>query len=123
MKKLFVLAFLLVAFSAAIAALAQKGNKDVIGEWKYEVPTAPTGYDKGSLIFSEKEGKLAGEVKFADGYKIELKNIIYEEGTLKCGLYVDYEYVSVQAKIEDKTMNGTVNSPEGEMKLKAEKIK
>ena len=123
MKKLFVLAFLFVVVSAAIAAPAQKGNKDVIGEWKYEVSSAPEGYNKGSLIISEKEGKLAGEVKFSDGYKIELKNVTYEDGTFKCGLYVDYEYVSVQAKIEDKAMNGTVNSPEGEMKLKAEKVK
>lgn len=112
-----------VAVSAAIGAPAQKGNNDVVGEWKYEVPTAPYGYDKGSLIISEKEGKLAGEVKFSDGYKIELKNITYEEGTFKCGLYVDYEYVSIKAKIEAKAMNGIVNSPEGEMKLTAEKIK
>lgn len=123
MKKLFVLVMFFVAVSAAIGAPAQKGNNDVVGEWKYEVPTAPYGYDKGSLIISEKEGKLAGEVKFSDGYKIELKNITYEEGTFKCGLYVDYEYVSIKAKIEAKAMNGIVNSPEGEMKLTAEKIK
>lgn len=123
MKKLFVLAFLFVAFSAAIAAPAQKGNSNVIGEWKYEVPSAPEGYNKGSLIISEEEGKLAGEVKFADGYKIELKNITFEEGTLKCGLYVDYEYVSVNVKINGKEMTGKVNSPEGEMTMKAEKVK
>ena len=102
---------------------AGTANKEVIGNWKYEVPTAPYGYEKGTLTFSEKEGNLAGEVKFADGYKIELKNISFENGVLKCGLYVDYEYVSVKANVENKKLTGTVQTPEGELKLTAEKQK
>ena len=77
----------------------------------------------GYRRISEKEGNLAGEVKFADGYKIELKNISFENGVLKCGLYVDYEYVSVKANVENKKLTGTVQTPEGELKLTAEKQK
>lgn len=108
--------------SVGNAALTQ-GNNDVVGNWKYEVAGAPAGYEKGVMVFTEKEGKLAGEVKFADGYKIELKDVTYADGVVKCGLYVDYEYVSVKAKIEGTKMTGTVNTPEGEMKLAAEKQK
>lgn len=123
MKKLLVIAFLIGIVAGTVDMAVAAGNKDVVGEWKYEVPSAPYGYEKGVLIIAEKEGKLAGEVKFADGYKIELKNIIYAEGEFKCGLYVDYEYVSVKAKIEGKKMKGSVATPEGEMPITAEKVK
>lgn len=123
MKKLMILTFLCsMLYVTGIAAVSQ-GNSDLIGSWKYEVAGAPTGYDKGTLVFAEKDGKLAGEVKFADGYKIDLKDVSFESGTIKCGLYVDYEYVSVKAKIEGTKMTGTVNTSEGEMKIAAEKQK
>jgi hypothetical protein len=98
-------------------------NNDVVGNWKYEVPSAPAGYEKGTLTFTEKEGKLTGEVKFADGYKIALKEASYKDGLLKCGLYINYELITVEAKIEATRMSGKVISSEGEMKLTAEKIK
>lgn len=123
MKKLVIFAFLVAVFASNVSAAVGMDNKDVTGEWKYEVPTAPYGYEKGVLVLSEKEGKLAGQVKFEDGYKIELKNITYAEGTLKCGLYVDYEYVSIKAKIDGKKLTGAVASPEGEMKITASKVK
>lgn len=123
MKKLFILAFLFAIVASSTYATVAQNNKEVIGEWKYEVPTAPYGYEKGTLAINEKEGKLVGEVKFADGYKIELKNITYAEGTFKCGLYVDYEYVSIKAAVDGKEMKGAVDTPEGEMKITAEKVK
>jgi len=123
MKKLIILAFLFVVVIGSVNASKGSANSDVVGNWKYEVPTAPYGYEKGTLAFTEKEGKLAGEVKFADGYKIVMKDVTYEAGVVKCGLYVDYEYISVKAKIEGTKMTGTVNTPEGEMKISAEKQK
>jgi hypothetical protein len=123
MKKFMILAFLIAVVTGSINAATAQSNKDVVGNWKYEVPSAPYGYEKGTLVFSEKEGKLVGEVKFADGYKIDMKNVTYEAGVLKCGLYVDYEYVSVNAKIEGTKMSGTVNIPDGDLKLSAEKEK
>lgn len=123
MKKLLVFAFLVAIVAGSVNAAVAKGNSDVVGEWKYEVPTAPYGYEAGTLVFSEKEGALTGLVKFEDGYKIDLKNITYADGVLKCGLYVDYEYVSIKAKVDGKSITGTVDSPDGEMKLTAKKTK
>lgn len=124
MKKLMTFAFLFAIVIGSVNAASTQGNKELVGNWKYEVPSAPYGYEKGTLVFAEKEGKLVGEVKFADGYKIDMKDVKIEDGgVLKCGLYVDYEYVSVKAKIEGTKMTGTVNTPEGEMKLTAEKQK
>lgn len=124
MKKLAFVTLLFAVVLGSVNAFAAQGNKEIVGNWKYEVPSAPYGYEKGTLVFAEKEGKLVGEVKFADGYKIEMKNVAVEEGNvLKCGLYVDYEYVSVKVKVEGTKMTGTVSSPEGEMKITAEKQK
>jgi hypothetical protein len=123
MKKLVIFAFLVAVFAGNVSAAVGMANKDVAGEWKYEVPSAPYGYEKGTLVLAEKEGKLAGEIKFEDGYKIELKNVTFAEGTLKCGLYVDYEYVSIKAKVEGKKLTGAVDTPEGEMKMTATKVK
>ena len=123
MKKLLVFAFLLAIVAGTVNATVATGNADVVGEWKYEAPAAPYGYEKGSLIISEKEGKLVGQVKFEDGYKIELKKITFVDGVLKCGLYVDYEYVSIKAKVDGKNMKGAVDTPEGEMPISAKKVK
>ena len=123
MKKTLIFALLLVITIGGLNAAVTGGNNDVVGNWKYEVPSAPAGYEKGTLTFTEKEGKLTGEVKFADGYKIALKEATYKDGLLKCGLYVDYELITVEAKIDSTKMNGKVISSEGEMKLTAEKIK
>jgi len=123
MKRLIILSLFVAMFAGVVNAAVSQSNKEIIGEWKYEVPAAPYGYEKGVLVLSEKEGKLAGEVKFADGYKIELKNITYAESVFKCGLYVDYEYVSINAKVDGNNMKGAVKTPEGEMPLTASKAK
>ncbi len=123
MKKLMIFALITVFTIGSLNSFASSENNEVYGNWKYEVPSAPHGYEKGTLIFEEKDGKIVGEVKFADGYKIELKNIVFENGELKCGLYIDYEYITIKAKIEGNKLTGAVNTPEGEMKLTAEKEK
>lgn len=122
MKNLLILAFFM-AVTILNTQASVTANKDVVGSWKYEVAGAPYGYEKGTLVFAEKEGKLVGEVKFADGYKIEMKEVKIEEGGIvKCGLYVDYEYISVKVKLEGTKMTGSVNTPDGELKLKADKL-
>ena len=123
MKKLLLIAVLFVSIAGYLQASASQSNKNVIGEWNYEVPTAPYGYEKGVLTITEKEGQLTGQVKFADGYKIDLKNLSYADNVFKCGLYIDYDYISITASIEGKKMSGTVKTPDGDMKLTAEKAK
>lgn len=123
MKRLLIFAFLVAIISSNVNAAVGQKNKEVVGEWKYEVPSAPYGYNKGVIVIEEKEGKLAGVIKLEDGYKIDLKDVTYAEGVFKCGLYVDYEYVSIKAKVEGKKLTGAVDTPEGEMGITADKIK
>ena len=123
MRKLLVIVFLIGIVGGTVNAAVTMGNKDVVGEWKFESPNAPYGYDKGSFLISEKEGKLVGEVKFADGYKMELKEVSFVEGNFKCKLYIDYEAIGLNAKIEGKKMTGIADSPEGALPFTAEKVK
>jgi hypothetical protein len=123
MKNLFAFALITMLVTLTANAVVISNNNDVAGEWEYEVPSAPYGYQKGVLSITEKENELAGEVKFADGYKIKLRDLSYEEDTLKAGLYIDYEYISIKVKITGEDMKGTVNSPEGNMTLTAKKVR
>ncbi len=113
---------LLVIFTTTVfQATAAPVKEDFLGEWKFESPHAPYGYNKGSIVFSEKEGALAGEIKFTDGTKVEAKNIKYEEGVLKFSISVEYSYIPIKATIEGNKMKGTVNTPEGDMPFEATK--
>jgi len=121
MKKVFAFLFTL-AFLAGISYEVGATDKKITGVWKFEAPSAPYGYQKGTITIEEKNNKLAGEVKFADGYKIELKNIIIDGDVLTFGLYIDYNYINVKAQVDAKNvMTGEAQTPEGTVKITAKK--
>jgi hypothetical protein len=123
MKKVLVLLIIAVLGPYVLYAAAPAEKSEIIGEWKYESQHAPYGYEKGSIIISEKEGKLAGEVKFADGYKLPLKDVTYEDGELKCKFTVDYNEIAIKGTIEEDKMKGTADTPEGALPFTAKKAK
>lgn len=122
MKKL--MTFLLLAFLSitVFQTTAAPAIEEVKGEWKFNSPNAPYGYDTGSIVISEKEGALAGEIKFADGTKVELKDVKFEENVLKFGINVDYNFIPIKATIEGTKMKGTANTPEGDLPFEATKV-
>jgi len=123
MKKVFLLMCMAALFSGVSQATVIQANEDITGEWKYESPHAPYGYEKGSIIVSEKEGKLVGEIKFADGYKMDLKEVSFKEGVFKCSITIDYSDIPIKATIDGNKMKGTADSPEGALPFTAEKAK
>lgn len=123
MKKIFAFIFLAAFVTMSSAAAPESNNKNVIGKWNYEVSTAPAGYEKGTLIITEKENELAGEVKFSNGQTVKLQDLEFKNNTLTFGLYVDYEYISSKVSIEGEKMKGTVDSPEGKITITAERAK
>ena len=121
MRKLFIVLGLLVITGAFVSVNAQN-NKSVLGEWKYNVAEAPYGYDKGVISIVENEKKLSGEVIFDSGYKVKLSEAALKADTLRLSVYVESEYVTVVLKVKGNKMDGTVDSSQGKMTLKAEKI-
>jgi hypothetical protein len=73
-------------------------------------------------VISEKEGALAGEIKFADGTKVELKDVQFEEDVLKFGINIENNYIPIKASIEGNKMKGTASTPEGDMPFEAQKV-
>jgi len=90
----------------------------LIGEWLYEVSEAPYGYEKGSLLFMETDGKITGAIKLEagelpiDGLKIEKDSVIFKT-------MVDGNTINVALKLEQDKLVGKVDSPEGPKDLTA----
>ena len=84
------------------------------------VSEAPYGYDKGSLIFSEKEGKIICVIKLEAG-EMEASNLKVEKDKITFLTYVDGSPINVELTRDKDKLSGTVDSPEGPKTLTAEK--
>lgn len=108
--------------AGAFLNVCAQSNKSVVGEWKYSVPEAPYGYEKGVISLSEKEKVLSGDLIFDSGYKVKLSSVSLKADTLRLGVYIESEYISVVSKVKGNKMEGSVDSSQGKMTLKADKI-
>jgi hypothetical protein len=121
MKKTWIFACIAAFVAISTNAGVDQDDKGLVGEWKFEVPSAPYGYEKGTLYFFEKDNKLEGEVEFGESYKTKLTNLRYVEDSIKCNLYVDNEHVDVKAKVKGEKIRGVANTSIGVMTFTAEK--
>jgi hypothetical protein len=118
MKKL-LFVIILAVFTGYVSA---NEFAKLIGTWNYKVEYAPEGYDKGQMVFSEKEGKVVGEVKI-EGYSIPVKNLEIIEGQYKFGVEIDYGYIPITIKVDGNKLTGKANTPDGDMPIQATKAK
>ncbi|HPF52609.1 MAG TPA: hypothetical protein PK335_13590 [Draconibacterium sp.] len=123
MKKLILLTLMLALVAGSFNASAKVRKKDVIGEWKYEAPTAPYGFEKGTLAISDKDGELAGNLILLDGSSMKLESVKLEKDMLSFAINVQGAYVMGSLKVDGDIMSGVVNSPDGDLKLTAQKTK
>ena len=120
MKKIF-LALLVVGLAFQVSASLK--NKQILGNWKYEVDT---GSEKmtGLFKFVEKEGKLAGEVVTDDGYTIPFTKIeIQEENKLYLELKTENDLIKVSVKVDGESFTGMGSSYSGDAPIKGKKVK
>ena len=121
MKKTWIFACIAAFVAISTNAGVDQDDKGLVGEWKFEVSSAPYGYEKGTLYFFEKDNKLEGEVEFGEGNKIKLTHLRHVNDSIKCNLYVDNEHVDVKAKVEGEKIRGVANTSIGVMTFTAEK--
>ncbi len=122
MKKQF-LAFLFLAtvtLFAGVQLQAEVKNKPILGEWLYEVSEAPYGYEKGSLIFSEKDGQTICVIKLEAG-ELAVSNLKIDKEKVSFTTTVDGNSINVELKREDNKLIGKVDTPEGPKTLTAQK--
>lgn len=122
MKKVFAsfVFFAFVVFFSGSTVKADTKSKPILGEWLYEVSDAPYGYEKGSLIFSEKEGKTVCVVKVEAG-ELAASNLKIEKNMISFTTVVEGSSVNVELKLEKNKLSGKVDSPEGPKSITAVK--
>lgn len=119
MKKLMLALFVL---SLAIPSLAGAKEKEVPGTWKYRVET-DQGELTGTLKFEEKEGNLSGEVHTDEGEVLTFRKVeLKENDILYCELDTGYEILEVSLTVKGNTMEGTVDSEQGSLPIRCEKV-
>lgn len=114
MKKL-VWSFLLFAAIVTISGnqlQAEVKNKPLLGEWVYEVTDAPYGYEKGSLIFAEKDGQTTCVVKLEAG-ELAVSNLKVEKNKITFTTSVDGNSINVELTRDKNKLSGKVDSPDG----------
>jgi hypothetical protein len=120
-KHFFVLILFLAAFVFSTLDLqAEVKNKPINGEWIFEVTDAPYGYEKGSLIFSEKDGQTVCTIKLEAG-ELAVSNLKIEKDKVSFTTYVDGNPINAELTLENNKLTGKVDSPEGPKNITATK--
>lgn len=122
MKKSVWILFLFVGLTSltGLETRAEVKNKQLLGEWLYEVSEAPYGYEKGSLIFTEKDGQLVCVIKLEAG-ELVVSNLKVEKEKITFTTMVDGNPINVELNREKNKLTGKVDSPEGPKILNATK--
>ena len=122
MKKLIgsFLLFSLILMVSSTQVRAEVKNKTLLGEWVYEVSDAPYGYEKGSLIFAEKDGQMTCVVKLEAG-ELATSDLKIEDNKITFTTSVDGNPINVALTKEKDKLTGLVDSPEGPKKISAVK--
>lgn len=122
MKKLIgtFLLFSLILMVSSAQVRAEVKNKTLLGEWVYEVSDAPYGYEKGSLIFAEKDGQMTCVIKLEAG-ELSTSDLKIEDNKISFVTSVDGNPINVALTKEKDKLTGLVDSPEGPKKISAMK--
>ena len=91
---------------------AEVKNKSLLGEWVYEVSDAPYGYEKGSLIFTEKDGETICVVKLEAG-ELAVSDLKIANDKITFTTSVEGNSINVELTRDKNKLTGKVDSPEG----------
>lgn len=122
MKRPLLFFILIIAVGIIFTANAQT-KKSAIGSWKFEVPQAPYGYDKGIILIIQQSDSLTRELKMDSGESFKLNKITSKNDSINVSAYIQGELVNVNAKIDGDKMSGQAYWSQGAMNLKAERQK
>jgi hypothetical protein len=113
---LLLLSLILMVSGAQVRAEVK--DKSLLGEWVYEVTDAPYGYEKGSLIFADKDGETTCVVKLEAG-ELAVSDLKIEDNKITFTTSVDGNAINVVLTKEEDKLTGLVDSPEGPKKITA----
>lgn len=113
--------FIVMILSGVMVFVVAQNKKSTKNVWRYEVPQAPYGYDKGKIILTNDSNVLTGEVEINSGYIVKMRDVTLVNDTLKGGVYIENELVRLQGNVKDSIIVGTVDTSMGKMNFRAKK--
>ena len=113
---------MLLTFLSSLGKTAPSDNSVLVGSWKCAVVDVPDEYTNSVITFVEKEGKLTGTVKFDSGEEIKLNTASLTDGQLVLTLYVEGNSITVDGKVAEQKITGTVDTPDGKVSFTASKV-
>ena len=121
MKKLNLLITALLFIVVSITATASNPDKDLIGEWKFDVTQAPYEFQKGKMVIEQSEDQLKGKIIFERAQDVTISKI--ETGDkITITLYIQGERVQVVGNIEENKFVGYAETSTDKLDFSAERI-
>lgn len=117
MKKLLLVLFILGITTSVFAELKPK---QIVGKWSYTV-VSDQGDLTGYLKFTEKEGKLTGQVISDDGGIFDMEKVEIKGDVLSWEITPDYEPIKISMKFEGKKYKAMGSTSQGEFAVVGEK--
>ncbi|MBI5008134.1 MAG: hypothetical protein HZB98_00430 [Bacteroidia bacterium] len=120
MKKVFLLNLILgLLIISANAAAPEKSA--LAGTWKCIANDVPDEYKSSTISITEKEGILAGSVKFENGTVVNLNYVKLSGKDVTMSVFVEGYEVIIKGKLEGSKITGTADTPDGVVSLTATK--
>ena len=118
MKVKVIASLILIAFvsSAYTPDTAVFGLKKFAGEWTYDAPQAPSGYQQGTFTFEKVKKTLTGKATIG-GQTGELHEIVTVKNHLSCEANVQGETVILELDFEKDSFSGTATSSMGSLPI------
>lgn len=122
MKKELVMILLLSLVVMAAKSVTPADKSALIGSWRCVANDVPEEYKNSTIAITEKDGKLAGTVKFDSGVEISLNYVRQTGKDVVMSLYVEGNEVIIKGKLEGSKITGTADTPDGIVSLTATKV-
>lgn len=121
MKKLNLLITALLFILVSVSATASNPDKDLIGEWKFDVTQAPYEFQKGKMVIEQSEDQLKGKIIFERAQDVTISEI--ETGDkITITLYIQGERVQVVGNIEENKFVGYAETSTDKLDFSAERV-
>ena len=112
MKKLYLLAALVVVYSFLAVAMSHKISREKLeGKWNVKVANAPNGYQDYVLDVKEDKGEYKVDIFFVDlPFRIQNRELTMTDGKLTGNVIVDGERIELTIWEEKGVVQGTAKN-------------
>lgn len=123
-KAFFTILFFFSILTVLSAQDAASQKKNPVGNWKFEAPYAPQGYNNGSIIVVSAENKLSATMSFDSmQYQFPAEKVKAVADSLYFSINLEGQSVDVSLKLtDDSNMTGKAVYSEGSVPLTVKRI-